>query len=41
MVLKRKKIDENNILLKRLLLSFGILIFIRLGTFLPVPVKEV
>lgn len=37
MVLKRKKIDENNILLKRLLLSFGILIFIRLGTFLPVP----
>ena len=37
MVLKRKKSDENNILLKRLLLSFGILIFIRLGTFLPVP----
>lgn len=32
-----KKINENNILLKRLLLSLGILIFIRLGTFLPVP----
>lgn len=32
-----KKIDENNILLKRILLSLSILIFIRLGTFLPVP----
>ena len=29
--------NDNNILLKRLLLSLGILIFIRLGTFLPVP----
>jgi len=37
MVSERKKIDDNNILLKRLLLSFGILIFIRIGTFLPVP----
>jgi len=32
-----KKTDDNNILLKRLLLSLGILIFIRMGTFLPVP----
>jgi preprotein translocase subunit SecY len=32
-----KKTNENNILLKRLLLSLGILIFIRMGTFLPVP----
>ena len=32
-----KKNNDNNILLKRLLLSLGILIFIRLGTFLPVP----
>jgi preprotein translocase subunit SecY len=29
--------SDNNILLKRFLLSFGVLIFIRLGTFLPVP----
>jgi preprotein translocase subunit SecY len=29
--------DDNNILLKRLLLSLVILLFIRLGTFLPVP----
>nr|YP_010595103.1 SecY-type transporter protein [Paralia sulcata]WAJ57838.1 SecY-type transporter protein [Paralia sulcata] len=32
-----KKPGDNNILLKRLLLSLGILIFIRMGTFLPVP----
>ena len=32
-----KQTSDNNILLKRLLLSLGILIFIRLGTFLPVP----
>jgi len=32
-----KETNDNNILLKRLLLSLGILIFIRLGTFLPVP----
>ena len=32
-----KETGDNNILLKRLLLSLGILIFIRLGTFLPVP----
>jgi preprotein translocase subunit SecY len=32
-----KKTNENNSLLKRLLLSLGILIFIRMGTFLPVP----
>jgi preprotein translocase subunit SecY len=32
-----KENNDNNILLKRLLLSLGILIFIRLGTFLPVP----
>ena len=32
-----KQNSENNILLKRLLLSLGILIFIRMGTFLPVP----
>lgn len=32
-----KKTDDNNILLKRLLLSLGILIFVRMGTFLPVP----
>jgi len=32
-----KQTGDNNILLKRLLLSLGILIFIRLGTFLPVP----
>ena len=32
-----KQKSDNNILLKRFLLSFGVLIFIRLGTFLPVP----
>ena len=32
-----KETSDNNVLLKRLLLSLGILIFIRLGTFLPVP----
>jgi preprotein translocase subunit SecY len=32
-----KQTNDNNILLKRFLLSFGVLIFIRLGTFLPVP----
>ena len=32
-----KKINYNNILLKRFLLSLGILVFVRLGTFLPVP----
>lgn len=32
-----KETNDNNILLKRLLLSLGILILIRLGTFLPVP----
>ena len=32
-----KETSDNNVLLKRLLLSLGTLIFIRLGTFLPVP----
>ena len=32
-----KKKDNNNILLKRLFLSLGILLFVRLGTFLPIP----
>ena len=32
-----KQTNKNNILLKRTLLSFGVLTFIRLGTFLPVP----
>jgi len=32
-----KQNTDSNILLKRLLLSLGILIFIRMGTFLPVP----
>ena len=32
-----KQTSDSNILLKRSLLSFGVLIFIRLGTFLPVP----
>jgi len=32
-----KQTDDKNILLTRLLLSIGILIFIRMGTFLPVP----
>ena len=36
-IIKMKENNDNNILLKRLLLSLGILIFIRLGTFLPVP----
>nr|YP_009496299.1 preprotein translocase subunit SecY [Guinardia striata]AWT38871.1 preprotein translocase subunit SecY [Guinardia striata] len=35
--MKMKETSDNNVLLKRLLLSLGILIFIRLGTFLPVP----
>lgn len=35
--MEMKQTDDSNILLKRLLLSFGILIFIRMGTFLPVP----
>merc|ERR1712071_71462 len=35
--MEMKQTGDNNILLKRLLLSLGILIFIRLGTFLPVP----
>jgi len=35
--MEMKETGDNNILLKRLLLSLGILIFIRLGTFLPVP----
>ena len=32
-----KKTNDKNLLLNRLLLSLGILIFIRIGTFLPVP----
>ena len=32
-----KQTNDNNIILKRLLVSLGILLFIRLGTFLPVP----
>ena len=32
-----KQTDDKNILLTRLLLSLGILIFIRMGTFLPIP----
>lgn len=35
--MERKQTNDNNILLKRLLLSLAILIFIRIGTFLPVP----
>ena len=35
--MENKKTNDNNILLKRLLLSLGILIFVRMGTFLPVP----
>lgn len=35
--MERKQPNDNNILLKRLLLSLSILIFIRIGTFLPVP----
>ena len=37
MVLERKESNDNIIFLKRLLLSLGILVFIRIGTFLPVP----
>jgi preprotein translocase subunit SecY len=37
MVMETKQVNDNNILFKRLLLSLGILIFIRIGTFLPVP----
>jgi preprotein translocase subunit SecY len=32
-----KQTNDKNILLNRLLISLGILIFIRIGTFLPVP----
>ena len=32
-----KELNYNNILLKRFLLSLAILVFVRLGTFLPVP----
>ena len=35
--MERKQPNDNNILLKRLLLSLSILIFIRIGTFLTVP----
>ena len=35
--MESKKTNDNNVLLKRLLLSLGILIFVRMGTFLPVP----
>jgi len=35
--MERKKLDNNNILLKRLLLSLAVLLFVRLGTFLPIP----
>jgi preprotein translocase subunit SecY len=34
---RKKKRKKNDILLQRILLSLGILIFIRIGTFLPVP----
>ena len=37
MVLERKESNDNIIFLKRLLLSLSILVFIRIGTFLPVP----
>ena len=37
MVLERKESNDNIIFLKRLLLSLSILVFIRVGTFLPVP----
>ena len=33
----KKKFGDNDILLKRILLSLGIIMFIRLGTFLPIP----
>jgi len=32
-----KQTNDKNILLNRLLLSLGVLVFIRVGTFLPVP----
>jgi preprotein translocase subunit SecY len=32
-----KQTDDKNILLTRLLLSLGVLVFIRMGTFLPIP----
>ena len=35
--MESRKTNDTNILLKRLLLSLGILIFVRMGTFLPVP----
>ena len=37
MTLERKESNDNIIFLKRLLLSLSILVFIRIGTFLPVP----
>ena len=37
MKLERKQPNDNNILLKRLFLTLALLIFIRIGTFLPVP----
>jgi len=37
MKLERKQSDDKNLLLKRLFLTLGLLIFIRMGTFLPVP----
>ena len=37
MILERKESNDNIIFLKRLLLSLSILVFIRIGTFLPVP----
>jgi preprotein translocase subunit SecY len=37
MTMERKQNSDKNILLKRLLLSLAILIFIRVGTFIPVP----
>ena len=37
MKLERTQSDDKNILLKRLFLTLGLLIFIRIGTFLPVP----
>jgi len=35
--MEKEKIDENNVLLNRLILSLFILVFIRMGTFIPVP----
>ena len=37
MILERKESNDNIIFLKQLLLSLSILVFIRIGTFLPVP----